>query len=174
MLESALANKKLSIQRLKSLLDLPLTDSLVVVDTLNTTEFLNEYTVMSLEDFKRLSKENRNDMKALQFQRDAASTGENIALGQFTPTVSLIASVDQAAPLNNARVNWSDYIRSKSITLSLSWPLFEGGRRILDYQIAKVRTDQMDLVLKQAQSGIEMDVEQSYYNFIETSKVCRA
>ena len=134
ILESALSNKKLSVQRLKSLLDIPFSDSLVVVDTLYKTEFLNEYSNISLEEYKELSRENRNDIKALEYQREATVSGEKIALGQFTPVVNIAASVDHSAPLDNAKVRWSDYIRSKSLTLSVSWPLFEGGRRILDYK----------------------------------------
>jgi outer membrane protein TolC len=125
---------------------------------------------MSLEHLKALSQENRNDMKALQYQQEAVKSGEHLALGQFTPSVTLIGSVDHAAPIENARVRWSDYIRSKSVTLSLSWPLFEGGKRVLDYQTAKIKSDQMDLLVKQARLGIELDVEQSYYNYTETSK----
>lgn len=170
LLESALSNKKLSVQRMKSLLNIPLIDSLVVVDSLDKTEFLNEYSKISLEDFKILSKENRNDIKALKYQQEATKSGEKIALGQFTPTVIVVASVDHSAPMDNAKVRWPDYIRSKSVTLSLSWPLFEGGRRILDYQIAKIKTNQMDLLVKQAQYGIELDIEQSYYSFNEASK----
>lgn len=170
MYESALSNKKLSAQRLKSILNISLSDSLVVTDTLGRSEFLNEYSKTALEDFKTLAKENRNDIKALKYQRDATETGESIALGQFGPTVAIAASVDHQAPMDNAKVRWSDYIRSKSVTLSVSWPLFEGGRRILDYQIAKIKTDQMDLALKQAQFGAEMDIEQNYYGFTEASK----
>lgn len=170
LLESAIANNRLSVQRMKSLLDLPLTDSLVVVDNLDKTEFLNEFASMSLENLKALSNGNRNDMNALQYQQQAVQSGVHLALGQFSPTVTLIGSVDHAAPIENARVTWSDYIRSKSLTLSVSWPLFEGGKRILDYQQAKIKSDQMDLMVRQARQGIELDVEQSYYTYVESSK----
>jgi len=170
MLESSLSNKKLSAQRLKSLLNIPLTDSLVVTDGLDKTEFLNEYANTSLEELKTLSKENRNDLKSIHYQQDATKAGEKIALGKFTPTVSLSASVDHAAQMDNQKVMWKDYIRSKSLTLSLSWPLFEGGRKILDYQIAKIKSDQMELYLQQAQFGADLDVEQSYYSFTESVK----
>lgn len=169
-LEYATANSRLSIQRLKSFLDIPLTDSLVVLDNLEKSEFLNEYAAMPLERLKALSREQRNDMRALEYQQQAVKSGEHLALGQFAPFVTLIGSVDHAAPIENARVRWSDYIRSKSITLSVSWPLFEGGKRILDYQTAKIKSDQMDLALKQARQGIELDVEQNYYTYIESSK----
>ena len=89
MLESALSSKKLAVQRLKSLLDIPLTDSLVVIDSLDKTEFLNEYAGISLQDFKQLSKDNRNDLKALGYQQEATKYGEKIALGQFAPTIAV-------------------------------------------------------------------------------------
>jgi outer membrane protein TolC len=170
MLESALAASRLSVQRMKTLLDIPLTDSLVVVDNLDKKEFLNEIAAMSLEHLKALSNENRNDIKALQYQKDVAQSGVHLAMGQFTPTVTLIGAVDHMAPLENSRVTWSDYIRSKSLTLSVSWPLFQGGKRLLDYQQAKIKSDQMDLIVKQARAGIELDVEQSYYSYIESFK----
>ncbi len=168
--ESALSNRKLAKQRLKGLLNIPLTDSLAVVDSLEKKEFLNSYFNTSLDELKKLSKENRNDLKSLQYQSEAVKTNENIALGQFTPSIAISASVDQVAPLENDKVRWDDYIRSKSITISLSWPLFQGGKRILDYQIAKIKSDQMDLLLDQTQTGIDLDVEQNYYTFIEASK----
>ncbi|MCX6168969.1 MAG: TolC family protein [Ignavibacteriales bacterium] len=170
MLESALSNKKLSAQRLKALLNIPLTDSLVVTDLLDKTEFLNEYSKISLEEFKKLSTENRNDIKALKYQQEATKSGEKIALGQFAPSVAIAASVDHAAQMDNAKVRWNDYIRSKSITLSFSWPLFEGGRRVLDFQIAKIKSEQMDLYVKQMQIGAELDIEQSYYSYTEAGK----
>ena len=170
MQESAFSNQKLSVQRLKSILNISLTDSLVVVDSLSRQDFLNEYEKLSLEELKSLSEDNRNDLAAMKYQYEASKTGEKIALGQFAPTVAISASVDHQAPLDNAKVRWSDYIRSKSITVSLNWPLFEGGSRVLDYQIAKIKTDQMDVLIKQTKFGIDLDIEQNYYNYLEASK----
>lgn len=170
MLESALANRQLSLQRLKTVLNIPLTDSLVVADSLQKTEFLGQFASSTLDDFKKLAGEHRNDVKAMQFRRDAANTGTKMALGQFTPTLALTASVDHAAPLENSRVQWGDYIRSKSLMLSLSFPLFEGGRRILDWQIAKTKAEQAELWTKQAEQGADLSVEQSYYHYLESAK----
>ncbi len=170
MLEAAVSNKKLSVQRLKSLLNISLTDSLVVIDSLYKTDFLNQYSDMTLLDLKVLADENRNDLKALKYQRNAAKEAEKIALGMFSPTIALSASVDQQAPVESYKVRWDDYIRSKSITLSIAWPLFEGGRKLLNYQIAKIKTDQTDLLIKQTHFANELEIEQSYYNFKEASK----
>lgn len=169
-LESALSNKKLSVLRMKSLLNISLNDSLIVLDSLDKAEFLDEYSKISIEEFKTLSKENRNDIKALEYQQEATKIGEKLALGQFSPTIAISASVDHSAPLENSKVRWDDYIRSKSVTLSVIWPLFEGGKKILDYQIAKIKSDQMDLLLKQTRFAVDMDIEQNYNSYIEASK----
>ena len=170
ILESSRSNKKLSVQRMKSLLNIPLSDSMVVVDRLDKTEFLKEYSNMTLDEFKELSKENRNDIRALQYQQEAIKTGEKIALGKFSPTIAISASVDHAAQLENSKIRWDDYIRAKSITLSVNWPLFEGGRKVLDYQIAKIRSEQMDLLVKQTKFAVDLDIEQNYNSYFETSK----
>ncbi len=170
VLESSLANKQLSVQRLKTLLDISLSDSLVVTDSLERTEFLKSYSTATLEDFKSLSNENRSDMKALEYQKEAVGGGQMMALSQFAPTIAIVASVAHTAMLDYSSVSWADYKRSQSVVLSLSWPLFEGGKSILDWQIAKIKTDQMDLLVKQARQGVELDVEQNYYRFTETSK----
>ncbi len=169
-LESAASGKELSYQRLKSFLNIPLSDSLVILDTLETKDFLNDLNITVIESLKKISAENRKDLKSLFFQFEAVEEGENLALSQFAPTVALSASVDHQAPLDNSKVQWNDYIRAKSLTLSLSWPLFEGGRRILDYQIAKIKTDQMNLFVEQAKDQADLDVEQSYYNYVEADK----
>ena len=169
-LESARANKKLSAQRLKSLLNIPLNDSLVVTDSLNKAGFMKEYSNLSLNEFKNLSEENRNDLKSVVFRQEAVKSGEKIALGKFSPTISLSASVDQAAPVETYKVRWDDYIRSKSVTLSVSWPLFEGGRKLLDYQLAKIQTEQMNIIAEQTKYAVGLDVEQSYYNYTEAVK----
>lgn len=168
--ESALSNKKLAEQRLKSILNISLTDSLVVTDSLDKKDFLNEFSKISLEELKTISKENRNDLKSLRYQQEAAKFGEKAALGNFLPTVSVMASVDHAAPMENSKVTWSDYIRSKSLTLAVSWQLFEGGKKVLDYQIAKIKSDQMNLYLNQMQYAADLEIEQNYYSFNEALK----
>jgi len=131
---------------------------------------MKEYSNLSLNEFKNLSEENRNDLKSVVFRQEAVKSGEKIALGKFSPTISLSASVDQAAPVETYKVRWDDYIRSKSVTLSVSWPLFEGGRKLLDYQLAKIQTEQMNIIAEQTKYAVGLDVEQSYYNYTEAVK----
>ncbi len=168
--ESANSNKLLSYQRLKTILSIPLEDSLIVSDSLVIKNYLNNYSGFSLEDLKGLAFERRNDLKSLSFKLEATGTGEKLALAQFAPTISVSANISYQAQLDRAKVSWNDYIRSKSIALSVYWPIFEGGKKIIDYQIALVKTDQMKLAAAQLKDAAALDVEEKYYYFKEVTK----
>ncbi|MCB0748956.1 MAG: TolC family protein, partial [Ignavibacteriae bacterium] len=154
----------------KYLLNISFEDSLIITDVLDQKDFLKEYRFSPLDELKTISSENRFDIKALNYKLEATKQGENIALGSFTPTIAASANLAHQAQVDNSNVMWNDYIRSKSISLALSWPLFEGGRKLLNYQQAKIQTDQMELMLEQADKGRILDVEQNYYSFSESVK----
>ena len=168
--EAASSNSILSYQRLKTLLNISLDDSLVVTDSLFSRNFLKEYSTFTLDEMKELATENRNDLKSLAHRLDATDKGEKMALAQFAPQISVSANMTWQAQMDRANVSWNDYIRSKSIMLSVYWPVFEGGRKLIDYQIAKIRTDQMQLALSQAKDGASLDVEEKYYTYQEVIK----
>lgn len=169
-LEAARSNMKLAKQQLKSFLNLPLEDSLVVVDPLSKKKFLNEFENFDLTELKTFGQENKHELLAFRHQLEATEEGENLALANFAPTIALSASVDHQAQLDNSKVTWSDYIRSKSIALAVNWPIFEGGSKILEYQKAKIRSDQMQISLKQFEDQTELSIEQNYYKYHEALK----
>jgi outer membrane protein TolC len=160
----------LANQQLKFLLNIPSSDSLVVDDSLVVKDFLDELAFSNLDDFKAFSEKNRADIKALDYQVKATSEGEKATLGKFAPTIAISANVLHQAQIEYASVSANDYIRSKGVSLALIWPLFEGGRKLIDYQESKLRTEQMKLLYEQADKKRVLDVEQSYFTFIENSK----
>ncbi len=169
-LEKAKAEKIMSGQQLKFLLNIEFSDSLVITDTLAGIDLMSDYKKLDLGDFKNLSKENRSDIKSLAHKLQATKEGENIALGSFLPSVALSANVAHQAQLGNSNVMWNDYIRSKSINIIMSWPLFEGGRKHINYQQAKIQTEQMKILYEQADKGMLLNVEESYYSYQEAVK----
>jgi outer membrane protein len=172
--ETAESNRLLSHQRLKMILDMPLEDSLVVTDSLSARDFLGTFKDVELIEYKNISLENRSELKSLGYRLDAAGQGENIALSQFAPTVAITGSLQHQAFSEDARLHWNDYTRAKAVVLSLNWPLFDGGRKIIDFQLAKIRTDQMEVLVRQSKTGISLEVEQNYYRFRETVKNLRS
>jgi outer membrane protein TolC len=169
-LESALSSKHLSTQQLKLALNINLNDSLVVMDSLKLSSFLQAYENKTLEELIFISKQNRSDLKSLEYKLEVTEEGEKIALGQFTPTVAITASIQHQAQLDNSKVMWSDYIRSKSLMLSVNFPIFQGGQRVLDYQLAKIRTDQMKIGSNTANDQASIDVERNFYVYQESLK----
>ncbi|MFZ1289635.1 MAG: TolC family protein [Melioribacteraceae bacterium] len=169
-LEKAKSEKLLSLQRLKFLLNISLDDSLVVTDSLIQRDFLNDYKLSSLDELKNISAENRFDIKSLNYKLAATKQSENIALGSFSPIIAASANLAHQAQLDKSHVMWNDYIRSKSISLSMIWPLFEGGRKFLNYQQAKIQTEQMEIMIEQADKGRILNVEENYYGFAEAIK----
>lgn len=169
-LEATKSSLKLAKQQLKSFLNMPLEDSLVVVDSLSKKDFLSGLSTIDLSELKNLGFENKHELLAVRHQLEATEEGENLAWASFAPTIAVSASVDHQAQLENSRVMWSDYIRSKSIALSVNWPIFEGGSKIIELQKAQIRSDQMEIALKQFEDQTELNIEQSYYKYQEASK----
>jgi outer membrane protein len=169
-LEASVSNRIISYQSLKLILNIPFADSVVVDDSLTVRNFLSQYSDMSLDEFRTLALENRNDLKSIGYQLEATEEGEKISLSQFAPSIALSAGVQHQAFKDDAKISWNDYTRAKSVTLSVSWPLFEGGRRVIDYQIAKIRTDQMSILQEQAVNQAGLEVEQNFYTLNENEK----
>ncbi|MFO7446429.1 MAG: TolC family protein [Ignavibacteriaceae bacterium] len=173
-LENAESNRLLSYQNLKMLLDIPLEDSVVVIDSLITKDFLDDLKGVELKEYKNISADNRSELKSIGHQLSASNEGEKLALAQFAPSIAVSANLQQQAFSDDSKLHWNDYTRSKAITLAVSWPLFEGGRRYIDHQLAQIRTDQMSLLQRQTETQVSLEVEQNYYRFNESVKNLRS
>ena len=170
LFESAESNRILSYQTLKMLLDIDLNDSLVVTDSLSTKDFLIEFRNEGLNELKMLSFENSSELKAINYKFDATDKSEYFSISAFLPTIALSANLQHQAFSDEDNIKWKDFVRSKTITLIASWPLFEGGRRFIDYQLASIKTDQMRLLKHQIEVQLNVAVEQNYFKYSEAVK----
>lgn len=167
-LESAVNSKTMAYQNLKFMLNIDLEDSLVVKDSLMQLEFLADYKNLKLEEYIDLAGEYREDLKALELKTEAVGEGENLALSSFSPVVSVSADVQHQAMLQGDEVQWEDYTRSKAFNLVVSWSIFEGGKRFLDWQQAKIESKKMDILMRQFKDQIKLDVEKNYRSYLES------
>jgi outer membrane protein len=173
-LESANSGRILSRQRLKFLLNIPLSDSLVVTDSLVPTDFLKQFNQLNLNELKILAEEGNHFLSAVRFRVDAAKEGEKIALSQFAPTLAVAFSLQYQAFNDEGKFHWNDYYRSKSLALSLTWPLFDGGRTVLDYQAAQIRTDQINIMKSVTSTQTQLEVEQNFYSLSEAANTLKS
>jgi outer membrane protein TolC len=169
-LESAESNRILSYQNLKMLLDIPLEDSVIVTDSLLIKDFLNELKGIELNEYKNICLQNRNELKSILHKLDASGEGEKLVVSSLLPSIVISANLQYQAFSDDNKIQWKDYTRSKAITFAVSWPLFEGGRRYIDYQLAQIKTEQMELLQHQTEMQISLEVEQNYYRFNESVK----
>ncbi len=169
-LSSARNAKKLAEQNLKFILNLPPQDSLVVLDTLKKIDFLGNFQNADLTNLRQTALQERPDLKGAQYQRNATKDQKLASASQFLPSVVFTSDIQQQAQLNTSEVAWDDYTRIKSAAISIQFPLFQGGKRALNYQQARIQDKKAGIQLDQFKRSILLDVENSYNQFQEADK----
>lgn len=165
--ESAASGKVLALQNLKMLLDIPAEDSVIVPDSLTVRDFMQAFDETGLPEFRKLSLSSRAEVLMMQEQVHASREAENLVISSALPVIALSGNLAHQAFSDDSRIGPDDYSRSKALTLSISWPLFEGGRRFINYQNARLQTEQVELLQKQTEYMITLETEQNYYKWQE-------
>ncbi len=168
-LTSAINSHKISKENLKFVMNLTPDDSLIVLDTLREMNFLGSLHNLSLTELQQLAVRQRPDLKAAEYQKRASGDQRIVSASRFLPSVSLVGNVQHQAQVENWDVQSNDFIRSKSIAVNIQLPLFQGGKRVLDYQQARINTKKAQLQLEYFEKSILLEVEKSYLNFQETN-----
>jgi outer membrane protein len=164
--ESAKNGVKKARQQLKVVLNIPLEDSLAIMDTLAIKTFGAEYVDLPLEELKSIARESRPDLRAGEYQVKAAEGGETAALSRFSPTAALSYTVSHQTQAEELDEDGT-YFRTKALALSVSWSLFEGGGRYLDWEKAAIRTRQAELYRKLADDQAALEVENARLDYLE-------
>ncbi len=166
-LTSAVNALRLSKENLKFILDMNPADSLIILDTLRNTRFLDSYEDISLERLQQIALEQRSDLKGANFQKNAAADQRIISASRFLPSVVLVGNLQHQAQIETFNVSSEDYIRSKSIAVTLQLPLFEGGSRAIDFQQSRINQKKAELQYEFFKKGILVDVENNYNQFLK-------
>ena len=167
-LRSAYNRRSLAEENLKFILNTNPEDSLVILDTLARQEFLKQYGSFILTDLCSLAVLNRPDLESLRYQKEVAGDQKTVSLSRFLPVISLAASVQHQAQIENWQVNSSDYVRSKSAVLVVQLPLFQGAKRIFDYQQSQINEQKADIALELSRKSAVLQVEAAYLKFQDT------
>ncbi len=169
-LTSALNARKMAVENLKFILNLNAEDSVVVLDTLSRKDFLKEFAKSTLKELQDLALANRTDLKSLQFQKQIAQNQKLIAGSRFLPQIIVSAGVQHQALLQNRNVTWDDYSRIKSASVILQFPLFEGGKRILDLQQAFIQNKKISLQTEQLKKAVLLEVNNRFNAYREAAQ----
>jgi len=121
--------------------NLPL-ESDIVIDSMSY-RILDKHIPVPHPDLQELLY-NRNDLLALEFQKQSLEYDKKAAIGRYLPNSSLVCMYES----NNLDpyYNW-DMSTEFTIGLTLDWSIFDWGERLRDIQIAEKKLAKHDLLL---------------------------
>ncbi len=121
-----------------------------------------EYSVPAeVEGFIKTALSNRKDFLESQIDLDIYSEGVRYAWGGFLPTLK----IDGVYSLRSQNPETAFFQEdSASATLTLSYPIFEGGLRRAELQEARSKLREAELKKVQLQRDIEVEVRQAFNN----------
>jgi outer membrane protein TolC len=169
-LEAAISNHRLARQQIKLQLQIDLNDSLVIEDRLEKISILGVLARASTDSLMSLALDNRDDLGALQSRSKAAANREKIVYSRFFPDLTLSAGVDHQAQVNSLDFSPSAYRRSKTLSLSARWQLFDAGQRFLDAQKAHISSKQARIRILQMKDQVAFQVEQAKLSYQEAAR----
>ncbi len=113
----------------------------------------------------------RNDLAAERTRVDAAAVGTKAASSTRLPTVSLSTSYNATynSGLANALGSQLDQNRGGSVSIGVSFPLFDRGATSTAVQQAKIQEDNARLQLANEKQSVALDVRRAYLG-LETSR----
>jgi outer membrane protein len=113
----------------------------------------------------------RSDLAAEQTRVDVAKTDTRSAASGRLPTVSLSTSYNATynSALANALGNQLDQSRGGSVSIGVSFPLFDRGATSVAVQQAKIQEDNARLQLANQRQSVALDVRRAYLA-LETSR----
>ncbi len=158
-LTSAKNNRKMAVENLKFLLNFDVKDSVVVLDSLHQMDFLKDFAALSLDQLQKIALSNRPDLKSMTFRQKAVHAQTYMAGSHFLPQIVVSANVQHQAFLDNSHVRWDDYTRAKSASIALQFPLFEGGKSLIELQQARIQEKKIALQRQQLRRAVLLDVK---------------
>ncbi len=164
-LTTAKNGRKMAVENLKFLLNFNVQDSIVVLDSLRQMNFLKDFATLSLENLQDIALKNRSDLKSLAYRKKAVGGQKLVAGSHFMPQIVLSANVQHQAFLQTSKVRWDDYNRAKSAAIAVQFPLFEGGKRLIELQQARIQDKKIRLQQQQLKRAVLLDVKNSFNSF---------
>lgn len=167
-LASAKNAQRLAAENLKFIMNIPAADSVIVLDSLRQMNFINDLEKSPLTDLYNMALENRPDLEQMNLQGEIASDQKLLAVSRFLPTIAVAANVQHQAQVMDAAFVPNDFVRSKAAVLSVQVPLFQGAKRVFDYQQASISQQRAEISADLLQRAALLEIESSVLKIAET------
>lgn len=161
----SLKNQRVSaLANLKTYINDPQLDDVSVAGKLEMID--NPYTGMSIDDLNEITRDRRLELKMAEEQTKLAKYRRNLAWSSISPKVQLGGAVQWQA--NDNVLADLDHKRSSNVSLSVSLPLFAGGKTAAGIQKANIGVREARYQLEQIEDFVYTDVDAAYRSVEET------
>ncbi len=121
-------------------------------------------TVYSLNDIDALAEQNNVSLKALRLESRLNRTNEKSRLREMFPDLSL-------SYRRNRNIASRDFdTGSNSVQVSISQPLYDGGRARLAYHIAQIDSLLNQEKIRQTREQLRLEVRQRYFEILQAEQ----
>ncbi len=154
--ETSSAKRNLKTQQVKLLKEMG-RDEFEVIDVSGTFKVIPPERILSFQELLAKSP----DYLVARYEIDSAKYNLRYTRGDFYPQVSFSGSTSRSGaewPLERGRWN---------VGLSLSYPLFSGGKTIYDWKIAQINRVKSEENLREVKQEILSGLEQAYNGLID-------
>jgi len=150
-LVSALAN-------LKTFINDPELKEITVIGKLEQID--NPYSGMTIEDLLELTKTERLELKMAEEQKKIAKYQRNLAWSSVAPKVQIGGTVQWQSQA--MEFDEFDFKRNSNVSVSLSLPLFAGGKNAASIQKAYIGVKEAQYQVEQIEDFVYTDVDAAY------------
>lgn len=155
----SLKNQRVSaLANLKTFINDPELKDIAVIGKLEMID--NPYAGMSIEDLNEITKNERLELKMADEQKRLAKYQRNLAWSSISPMVQLGGAVQWQA--NDDVLADLDHLRSSNVSLSISLPLFAGGKKAAGIQKANIGVKEANYQYEQIEDFVYTDIDAAY------------
>lgn len=133
---------------------------------------LTDYEETLFDELMKMKGENNLDenstLRQLDLQRNQLVLAEKINKLGYWPTLALQFSAGYSAMPNEFNPFKAPYYGSESLTLALSWTLWDGGAKLLKTKKSRLSLESLDIQRETVKKQLEMSIQAALTN-IETS-----
>lgn len=155
----------LSLWQLKAVLGISLDEN---IDVAGTLEDFSEHMFYDIHQHDSISLDNNTTMKQLAIQAEQLAETIKLQKYAYVPTLSAAFSFSMNAMTNDfnfSEYRWTPY---SYVGVSLSIPIFSGGKRYNDVRQAKNSYEQMQLQTSDTERQLKISIRQNL-NTMETN-----
>ncbi len=130
----------------------------------------DEFNALTLSQLQEMAAQNRPELKALTQQKVISRKAMTIARSAFLPKLYFTSDYSFMANKNDLKLSQDDFSRGFTTALSLQIPLFHGFRSCKQYQKSRLDYKITLDTERQAENGINAEVEVAYNKFMEAKE----